>query len=234
MEESSSGHCWKRRVWKSIWSMCCPNKIKIFAWRSCKEILQTKVALMQRKIIQEDYCPMCFKSRESCFHAIWQCKKVRNSWKDVFKDDWAVIADKLAGCASVVDVVSVLLEWAGPVDMELFWVTAWSLWNRRNDVVMRGMARGSESVFEKASEWYEEWMQANARSASSQVHLAVHWTPPPRDHVKVNFDGAVSSTNPKARVGVVIRNNVGKVMTVAVNSFEGVFSATLVEAMAAR
>ncbi|KAL0014096.1 hypothetical protein SO802_001165 [Lithocarpus litseifolius] len=37
------------KVWKTVWKLNCPNKIKHFLWRACKEILPTNYRLAVRK-----------------------------------------------------------------------------------------------------------------------------------------------------------------------------------------
>lgn len=46
-------------LWKSIWQLRCPNKVKNFTWRACKDILPTKIKLKDRKIPMEVECDIC-------------------------------------------------------------------------------------------------------------------------------------------------------------------------------
>ena len=40
-DKSSSSHNENNEVWKSIWKMPVPNKVKNFMWKACKNILAT-------------------------------------------------------------------------------------------------------------------------------------------------------------------------------------------------
>ena len=40
--ESSSGYVGKF-IWPVLWKLCIPNKIKIFGWQACNDILPTSV-----------------------------------------------------------------------------------------------------------------------------------------------------------------------------------------------
>ncbi|KAK0602120.1 hypothetical protein LWI29_030528 [Acer saccharum] len=44
---STGFHSW----WKRLWLLNLPNKIKIFCWKACKEILPTKLLLFKRNIM---------------------------------------------------------------------------------------------------------------------------------------------------------------------------------------
>ena len=39
-----------KQLWKSIWNLKLPNKIRSFAWRACREALATKSNLKKRQI----------------------------------------------------------------------------------------------------------------------------------------------------------------------------------------
>ena len=45
------GGCAEWKVWAAIWKLKLPNKIKIFGWRACNEILLTAGNLFRRKVI---------------------------------------------------------------------------------------------------------------------------------------------------------------------------------------
>ncbi|KAK3226415.1 hypothetical protein Dsin_006277 [Dipteronia sinensis] len=57
---SSGPHPW----WKKLWSLPLPNKIKIFCWRVCRNILPTKDLLYRRGIIDSALCMFCAKARK--------------------------------------------------------------------------------------------------------------------------------------------------------------------------
>ena len=37
-----SSDCAGRNVWNALWKLHIPNKIKVFGWRACQEILPTR------------------------------------------------------------------------------------------------------------------------------------------------------------------------------------------------
>ena len=56
--ESSSGSRGSR-VWAAIWKLQIPNKIKVFGWRACHDILPTRRNLKKKQILLDDLCPLC-------------------------------------------------------------------------------------------------------------------------------------------------------------------------------
>ena len=72
-------------IWKLVWSLSVPNKVKNFLWRVYKEALPVKRNLRRRKIIEEDTCDHCKSSAESEFHALWECLALAPVWNSVPK-----------------------------------------------------------------------------------------------------------------------------------------------------
>ena len=68
-----------KSLWNLIWKLKCPNKIKQFMWRSCRDILPTKHRLKARGIHIEDDCDQCGLS-ESTGHVFWGCKLAAKVW----------------------------------------------------------------------------------------------------------------------------------------------------------
>ena len=70
-----------KNLWKFIWKLECPNKIKHFLWRACKDILPTNHCLARRKVTFEDRCA-AYGEKESSAHALWECGLVSEEWKE--------------------------------------------------------------------------------------------------------------------------------------------------------
>ena len=71
--ESSRGYIGKG-IWSVLWKLRIPNKIKVFGWRACNDILPTKLNLSKRRIIDDVMCPICLKmSGISCPCSLGMC-----------------------------------------------------------------------------------------------------------------------------------------------------------------
>ena len=73
-QEGEGFNLWEcNNVWARIWKLHIPTKIKVFMWRACHDILPTFEKLRQRRIIENDLCPICNRVPEIILHAVWEC-----------------------------------------------------------------------------------------------------------------------------------------------------------------
>ena len=114
-------------IWKVVWKLQCPNKVKHFMWRACKNLLLTKQCLLNRKVQKEDNCDFCGES-ESAGHILRGCL--------IAKETWNATKLKLPNLSQLpkdfLDVVWLLMEEPGEKNWEGFAIMAWSLWTNRN------------------------------------------------------------------------------------------------------
>ena len=50
------------QLWKGLWSLKIPNKVKNLVWRACRNSLPTKENLVRCTIITSSTCDRCFRS----------------------------------------------------------------------------------------------------------------------------------------------------------------------------
>ena len=62
-----------KRIWKGIWSLKVPNRVKTLIWRAGIDSLPSKANLMKLKEICNGLCLECKLESESFFHALWAC-----------------------------------------------------------------------------------------------------------------------------------------------------------------
>ncbi|KAF7808456.1 protein SRG1-like [Senna tora] len=73
---------WVREgFWKRIWKLSLMPKYKSFIWRVCLDILPSCVALNERGMEIDDMCLWCGRERESSYHVLVECNKVREVWE---------------------------------------------------------------------------------------------------------------------------------------------------------
>ena len=104
VERTEMGECstGDRRtpLWKKMWELKLPAKIRIFAWKVCIDGLPTRLNLGRRGLNIETKCPPCEKALESTSHALIYCDKLWDVWWN-----WhACSIILLAGNKSFVDV----------------------------------------------------------------------------------------------------------------------------------
>ena len=107
-----------------------------------------------------------------------------------------------------------LLERLTSDEMDLFWVQAWFIWNKRNCVVHGGRMKDSSSLNKRAKEYVDEFKQAqsNLSVLTQQQQNGDVWQPPSHSEYKLNFDVAIFSSLDRSGFGAIIRNDKGEVM----------------------
>lgn len=71
------------KVWKSIWRLKMPNKVKALVWRACFFINSTLPFFELRKIRDNGVCFICNNAEETVLHALWECTHARQVWKEL-------------------------------------------------------------------------------------------------------------------------------------------------------
>jgi hypothetical protein len=67
-------------VWKTVWSLNVPAKIKIHLWRSFLEAIPCNGVLANRHMIPSSQCTLCQTDCESIRHAFFLCSRVTEIW----------------------------------------------------------------------------------------------------------------------------------------------------------
>ena len=108
-------------LWKGIWSLQVPNKVKNMLWRACRGALPTKEALVRRTIIDDPLCDRCHGVHESPLHALWLYNELDTVW------------EKSVHCQKRREInflnFKELLSWilAQPRERELFAMVSWGI-----------------------------------------------------------------------------------------------------------
>ncbi|XP_050259107.1 uncharacterized protein LOC126704117 [Quercus robur] len=207
--ESSRG-CAGKEVWPAIWKLRIPNKIKVFGWRACNEILPTKLNLSKRKIIVDAMCPICLRFPESVVHALWECGAARDVWVGSLK----ILQKGGSRMVDMLQLMEYLMEQVKSHDMEVMLVQAWLIWNQRNRVVHGGKFHNLGWLNNRATEFLEEFQTTTILMGPSHGGQASRdtWQPPSPSIFKLNFDAALFSALNSSGFGAVIRNEKGEAM----------------------
>ncbi|XP_075668946.1 uncharacterized protein LOC142638766 [Castanea sativa] len=100
-EPSTSDLSLTKRLWKGVWRLQVPNRIKTLLWRAGFDSLPSKANLKKRKILNEDLCPGCKLKSESTFHALWSCTEHSPIWDTKF----AWLRRETRNCESMLEVI---------------------------------------------------------------------------------------------------------------------------------
>ena len=70
LAEQTSTSSGDQKVWKGIWCIRAPNKIRHFIWRAVKDSVPTKENLHKRHIPLDVICSLCDEHQETTLHAL--------------------------------------------------------------------------------------------------------------------------------------------------------------------
>ena len=68
-------------VWKILWKLKIPSKVKIFVWRVLHEILPLKGILINRHVPVSGACPICHQAAEDVLHLLFKCPTAQEIWR---------------------------------------------------------------------------------------------------------------------------------------------------------
>ena len=205
----SSGEALGGPVWARLWKLKIPNKIKVFAWRACHEILSTRENLARRRIIEDARCGVCFLVSETGYHALWECGLAQDVWAGCIRS----LQKSRIGHVDMLNLVEDMHGKLTNEELELFWVQSWLIWNQRNTLMHGGVIQDPGRLNQRARDYLEEFRMAQVQLGISGTCVLVEvWRPPTGLLYKVNFDAAVFTNSNSSGFGVVICNNLGEIM----------------------
>ena len=122
----NSGGAFGHHVWTKLWKRHLPNKIKLFGWRACKDILPIRANLVKRNVLMDDQCEICKRYPKTTLHTIWGCGTAQDIWAGcpIRLQKFSVLGH--------VDVINLMVELmvllVERARFFFFWVQAWLIW----------------------------------------------------------------------------------------------------------
>ena len=143
-------------VWGKLWKLHIPNKVRIFAWCACHEILLAREKLARRLIMEDDTCLLCKRDSKSAIHALWECSVAQDVWVGCARR----LQKMVGGQLDVLQLVEELLKKLTTEELELFCVQAWLIWNQRNTTIHGGSMQDPSRLNKRATKFLEEFREA--------------------------------------------------------------------------
>ena len=153
------------QVWARIWKLHVPNKIKVFRWRACQNILPTCENLIQRRIIEDDICNIYQRFPETAIHALWECGAAQDVWAGCPVQS---LQKCLTGQKDVLQLFAALMLKLSEDDFKLFLVQCWLIWNQRNSVLHGSNLQEPTRLNARAKNYIDEY-----KGAQTQLEVSV-------------------------------------------------------------
>ena len=198
--EASNRGGWQL-AWRALWKLKLMGKIKIFSWRACHDVLPTRVNLAKRKIISDTLCHYCKSVPEDTLHVIRGCGAAQDVWAGSLN----VLQKFQTNHVDFLQLFEALVDKLSTIEMKLFLVQVWLIWNQRNVLVYGGQMKNSGWLTKRATELLEEYKKAQATLEISRATPgSSYWKPLSQDVYKLNFDAVVFSDLNFSRAGAII------------------------------
>ncbi|KAJ1443316.1 Reverse transcriptase zinc-binding domain [Sesbania bispinosa] len=126
--DSNNTNC---NVWKALWALEIPQRIKSFLWLVQKGGLKTNAKRLHCHISHSDVCPICHAASETESHILRDCIFAQGVWERILHTRPHIWHN-----TTVWEWLSAaLLDRNHPFDLGLIAITAWSIWQTRNAYV---------------------------------------------------------------------------------------------------
>jgi hypothetical protein len=223
-------------VWKSLWKMQIPGKVKFFAWHALHGILPLKSIMVNRHIGTSSQCPICTLAAEDVLHLIFKCPTAQALWDslgirgiieealNIDRSGSAVLEFKLMkNDNSIPGFSCVGLK-------ETITVGCWYMWWIRHQLTH------NESV--PPMNHYRMSVLAITTNAARAKRVPCgdqqRWCKPEVRQVKVNVDGSFYQNESVGATGAVIRDYKGKFIAALTTFVPNLASVAEAEALAMR
>ncbi|KAK7837690.1 hypothetical protein CFP56_020890 [Quercus suber] len=163
-------------IWREIWSLQVPYKVRHLIWRAANEALPTLCNLQRRRVVQSACCQNCRAACEDTVHALWGCHRLVVVWEK----DAELMKCTRHKFSVFADLLELVFSLRDRTDVNLLCTIMWQIWNRRNS------ARVGDSIVEfnhiraKAEELVMDFQSAQVleQRLSTVCASAGRWRPP--------------------------------------------------------
>ncbi|XP_068339108.1 uncharacterized protein [Pyrus communis] len=202
-----------RSLWKEIWKLEVPPKLRHFLWLSVHGCLPTRDALFRRRSSQNSTCPICCCHDETTEHMFLSCSWVEPIW---FGGALGYKVDRLS-LPDWVDWIQAVFSPNMCTTGDSKWrrsyivVTCWCIWKARCDFVFNGVPLCPPKVLVAITLAVSSFFGAKAATGFRKVgdgrkeNLAVRWCAPVDPFVKINVDASWSKASKLGFAGVIAR-----------------------------
>lgn len=118
---SCSSNVANNKLWKGLWSLQVPYKVKHFLWRATNESLPTLHNLLRRNVVKNSLCPHYKATSEDAIHVLWSCKRLVVVWEF----DYELYKSFRFKFLCFADQMELVLGKSQQVDVNLFTMVFW-------------------------------------------------------------------------------------------------------------
>jgi hypothetical protein len=193
-------------IWRAIWKLKTPQKIKKIIWRLARDILRTRGRLQRKGLAIDTTRPLCFEAEENREHMFMRCRLAQQTW---FSSSLGLHVPLQ------MSLKDWLAEWLSKKNLlasQLFGTTLWKIWQGRNNLVFQNSPFDPRQIASVAAEFVMEFNCAIGLeiAATPTSSTADPWCLPPTGMSKLNVDAGCFNDGFMG-CGMVIRDYRGTV-----------------------
>lgn len=129
-------------LWRKIWKLNCPSKVKHFIWRLEQNSHPLRSNLIRRGMQIDPKCLVCDRFDEDGGHLFFKCKTVRHIWNQLqLKTERVTLASK----DSARSVVEFILQAQEEKIVTMIFIL-WACWSERNNIREGGRQRVASGI----------------------------------------------------------------------------------------
>ncbi|KAG2675064.1 hypothetical protein I3760_13G167000 [Carya illinoinensis] len=160
-----------------------------------------------------DLCPVCKLHKESVMHVLWQCVASSDVWIESSAriQKWRISEDNF------LDLIEKMAQILSKEEMEEVAMVMRSIWLRRNQLVFDNKFIPPRQLINLARVQLREFQRAKSvtvhTNSNRRLMKQEGWKKPTAGNVKVNWDAALDQKRGIAGLEIVIRDEMGEVLT---------------------
>ena len=219
-------------MWKKLWKLKVPSKIKIFGWRALRGLLPCNAILSNRHIIPEGGCPICHGGAQDIKHMIFTCARSEAVWRSI--GVWERIRNLLgidrSGSVLLEEIIRQQEQLHG-LDIglaELILTGGWYLWWERRQLTHGESVQPPPRSGLAIAALAKNYKLAGVRGAK----VREGWRKPPDGCLMVNVDASFDDEKGCASTGAIIRDGSGSMIAASMTYIPYVVDTPMAEAHA--
>lgn len=174
------------------------HKIKLFAWRACKDKLSCVLNLQKKKVQVDLLCVFYKASTEDLLHAMFLCPKIQQWWTF-----FPPLTQNMKQAGSLLELAMLGKDHGKANELDTFFVIASSLWRRRNKRIFADLEEEPRTTIEWTLSSHKLYSECLKIPTQELLNVSC-WKPLDQGSLKLNIDGIIFADLQAAGIGAIL------------------------------
>ncbi|XXG86094.1 hypothetical protein AAC387_Pa11g1057 [Persea americana] len=220
-------------IWRRMWRLRVPGKVKNLIWRAAMNVLPTADNLIRRRVEVMPTCSFYNAYSETITHALVDCDFAKSCWI-------SSSIGYVGNCSSFLVWLEHIFSRCSKEECNLVVMICWRIWINRNDKIWNNKHGRVNHILNSAGQFLFQWQTVRKQNLfiyddpSTLIQGSVCWEKPQLGWFKCNVDAATFTSQGKIDYGGVLRNSDGDFIAAKCDCNFGNFAARDAEALGVR